>query len=84
MWLCCCQAHWIPKLTLMGYTNPLHLPMNLVVQATMALEVHKLVDTTDLKMLSHDDTDLGPLVLDTLGIGEWSSIYHNAEKRWNS
>lgn len=46
----------------------------------MSLEVHKLVQTTNLDTLSQDIVDLGPLVLDTLGILEWLNIFQIAEK----
>lgn len=46
----------------------------------LSLEVHQLVQATDLKALSMDDIEARPLVLDTLGILEWSNIYHTTEK----
>lgn len=58
--------------------------MNHAVQATMAsitsLEVHKLVQLADLDMLNQDKVDSGPLVLDTLGILEWSNLFQIVEK----
>lgn len=45
-----------------------------------SLEVHQLVQSVNLEALASGDVDVGPLVLETLGILEWSSIYHVAEK----
>lgn len=64
--------------------------MKFVAQATMAsitsLEVHKLVQATDLEMLGHDNADSGLLVLDTLGILERSNIFYQTVEKvelWN-
>lgn len=68
----------------LGYSEQLPPPVNLAVQATMAsitaLEVHKLVQSTNLETLNKDDVDSGPLVLDTLGIIEWSNVSQVAEQ----
>lgn len=68
----------------MGYTDQLPPLVNLVVQAIMAsittLEVHKLVRSMDLETLNKDNTDSGPLVLDTLGIIEWLNVSQIAKQ----
>lgn len=46
----------------------------------LSIEVHKLVQTTYLEMLSQEEADFGPLVFDTLGILQWSNLYQITKK----
>lgn len=49
-------------------------------------KTHELIQTTDLETLRSDNIDSGPLVLETLGIFEWSNLYQLVEetmwKQW--
>lgn len=81
--LVCCslsptQSGWLDDLQLLGYKDPLHIPVHLGIQAVLATikapEIHKFIQEHDYLVLDGSEKGNMPLLLEILGMQEFCDI----------